>query len=197
MIDHEYHLKEEVLEKDKLYRYQISEMGSLLTFEEVLQKWKIDSQFRLLYTRWVLSSKFEKIYWEHPQLTEADLSKPYEFIIKKNETTNPLPPDQITFAKHFSKEKKVVNFLNLGRDAQLVVPCPLTPKDDYAHLVNFLRTGEHEQIQDFWMEVSETFSRELKKGKRWLSTCGMGVYWLHVRIDQRPKYYKYAPYRNA
>jgi len=29
----------------------------------------------------------------------------------------------------------------------------------------------------------------------WLSTAGGGVAWLHVRLDTRPKYYRYNPYR--
>lgn len=29
----------------------------------------------------------------------------------------------------------------------------------------------------------------------WISTSGLGVPWLHVRIDDRPKYYQHAPYR--
>ena len=28
----------------------------------------------------------------------------------------------------------------------------------------------------------------------WLSTAGLGVGWLHVRLDDRPKYYRHAPY---
>jgi hypothetical protein len=31
----------------------------------------------------------------------------------------------------------------------------------------------------------------------WLSTSGLGVAWLHVRLDSRPKYYSYAPYRRS
>jgi len=31
----------------------------------------------------------------------------------------------------------------------------------------------------------------------WLSTAGMGVSWLHVRLDDRPKYYGHRPYRIA
>ena len=30
----------------------------------------------------------------------------------------------------------------------------------------------------------------------WLSTAGMGVPWLHVRLDSRPKYYAFGPYRD-
>ena len=29
----------------------------------------------------------------------------------------------------------------------------------------------------------------------WLSTAGAGVSWLHVRLDDRPKYYGCGPYR--
>jgi hypothetical protein len=29
----------------------------------------------------------------------------------------------------------------------------------------------------------------------WLSTAGAGVAWLHVRLDDRPKYYGFDEYR--
>jgi hypothetical protein len=29
----------------------------------------------------------------------------------------------------------------------------------------------------------------------WLSTSGLGIYWLHFRLDTVPKYYTYAPYK--
>ncbi|MDF9799652.1 hypothetical protein OKW21_004915 [Catalinimonas alkaloidigena] len=28
-----------------------------------------------------------------------------------------------------------------------------------------------------------------------MSTSGLGVYWLHIRLDSRPKYYQFDPYR--
>jgi hypothetical protein len=31
----------------------------------------------------------------------------------------------------------------------------------------------------------------------WLSTAGTGIFWLHVRLDSRPKYYTYQPYRES
>lgn len=31
----------------------------------------------------------------------------------------------------------------------------------------------------------------------WLSTAGAGVPWLHVRLDDHPKYYGYALYRSG
>jgi hypothetical protein len=29
----------------------------------------------------------------------------------------------------------------------------------------------------------------------WLSTAGAGVPWLHLRLDDRPRYYGFAPFR--
>jgi hypothetical protein len=31
----------------------------------------------------------------------------------------------------------------------------------------------------------------------WLSTAGAGVAWLHVRLDDRPKYYSHRPYTDG
>ena len=66
---------------------------------------------------------------------------------------------------------------------------------DYPHLASFVRTAPEEQIQDFWKEVSQTYDADLGESPKWLSTSGLGVYWLHVRVDSRPKYYTYSPYR--
>ncbi|CAI2188333.1 4287_t:CDS:2 [Funneliformis geosporum] len=48
-------------------------------------------------------------------------------------------------------------------------------------------------------EVAEKLSEELKKGDapRWLSTHGIGVKYLHVRIDEKPKYYSYVEYKKT
>jgi hypothetical protein len=35
----------------------------------------------------------------------------------------------------------------------------------------------------------------LQAGRRfWISTSGLGVPWVHVRLDSYPKYYQYRPY---
>ncbi|WP_391540805.1 DUF6940 family protein [Halomicronema hongdechloris] len=32
---------------------------------------------------------------------------------------------------------------------------------------------------------------------RWVNASGLGVAWLHVRLDTRPKYYQHEPYRRT
>ena len=56
-----------------------------------------------------------------------------------------------------------------------------------------------EQTHNFWIQVAKTFDEQIQKrgedSPLWLSTCGTGVYWLHVRLDSRPKYYSYQEYK--
>ena len=52
----------------------------------------------------------------------------------------------------------------------------------------------HETIRAVGAEVKSHLSRTSELPV-WVSTNGDGVAWLHVRIDERPKYYAYAPYR--
>ena len=115
------------------------------------------------------------------------------------------------FQEHFDLcDKDVVTFSNLGGDAHLVVPCPpAKPYSDfdrnnyrniYGHLAAFMKLNPNmDQTHNFWIQVAKTFEEQIQKRSKdspmWLSTCGTGVYWLHVRLDSRPKYYSYQEYK--
>ena len=46
------------------------------------------------------------------------------------------------------------------------------------------------QQQEFWKRVAEVSRKQMKKFKKvWVSTHGLGVPYLHVRISDSPKYY--------
>jgi hypothetical protein len=76
-----------------------------------------------------------------------------------------------------------------------VVPCPLADEETYAHLATFVRAAPETQRHALWVEVSLAMSRRLGDRPVWLSSAGGGVAWLHVRLDDTPKYYAYRPYR--
>jgi hypothetical protein len=40
-------------------------------------------------------------------------------------------------------------------------------------------------------------AQRLNEKPVWLSTAGGAVSWLHVRLDDRPKYYHYAMYKQT
>jgi hypothetical protein len=88
----------------------------------------------------------------------------------------------------------VATFSNLGADAILVAPTPAEGVD-CAHLASFLRTADDRQIAALWRAVALALRSVLGPTPHWVSTAGLGVSWLHVRIDRFPKYYRYQPYR--
>ncbi|MDJ0803596.1 MAG: hypothetical protein QNI97_12050, partial [Desulfobacterales bacterium] len=103
------------------------------------------------------------------------------------------------FAEHFEKADVggVVAFPNLGGDAILIAPCPVVARSDYGHLAVYLRNSHVRQQHLLWALVGAAMQRRISSKPVWLNTAGGGVAWLHVRLDDRPKYYGYAPYRNA
>jgi hypothetical protein len=109
------------------------------------------------------------------------------------------------FSEHFrlvdDHPSAAVVFPNLGHDAVLVVPQPLSSIEDvkhtYGHCANFVRYAPEAQIRSLWKMVATAYlSRvEEKDGESvWLSTAGTGMRWLHFRLDDRPKYYQYRPF---
>ena len=82
----------------------------------------------------------------------------------------------------------------------MVVPCPSSDDTTYSSLGAFMRTASDDQINAFWSRVGsealQHWSRR-KEEKVWMSTSGLGVYWLHLRLDSRPKYYTHDPYKFA
>jgi len=77
----------------------------------------------------------------------------------------------------------------------LVVPRPLGQPSAYGHIASFVREAPEAQKHLLWRLVGSLMEHQLGRDPVWLSTAGAGVSWLHVRMDQRPKYYGHAPYR--
>jgi hypothetical protein len=107
-------------------------------------------------------------------------------------------PDPSPFREHLESPggaPYAVRFENLGRDAELVVPRKMGTDAAYTHLACFVREAPAEQANEFWCDVADAVCSRTQRGRRvWLSTAGLGVSWLHVRIDDRPKYYRHAAF---
>ena len=91
-----------------------------------------------------------------------------------------------------------VAFYNLGKDARLIAPRPMNrPLKQYSHLGMFVRDAQKEQIDAVLALVATEYLKQLRKSPSkpvWLSTSGLGVAWLHFRLDSSPKYYQYRPF---
>ena len=190
--------RSEELANGRVIRVAINFSSSPISYADVLRRWQDDVGFRSMFLGLLADSPFSAFRWETPPITIATASRPFEFVLLDSPglASN---PDANAFAEHFSRgsERGVVEFPNLGKDAIMVVPCPVGPISAYCHIGAFVRQAPEVQRHALWELVGAAMQRRLDTKPVWLSTAGAGVSWLHVRLDDRPKYYGYASYRSA
>lgn len=187
---------EKILSKG-IFQFHIKQDNRLLSFRDVINLWKTSLNFRLFYNQILKEIPFVGFFWEHRPVNQDRLDEVYEFVIIQTNAFNGKQADQQSFAQYFTENDAIVSFPNLGNNAQLVVPCPSNHYDSYTHLGMFIRNAPSYQIDAFWKKIGEEFDRQKNQNTPiWLSTSGLGVYWLHARFDQRPKYYTYTPYKS-
>jgi hypothetical protein len=165
------------------------------TVEDVLCGWEQDADFRSLFNSLLAESPYRAFRWETPAVTAASVSQPFQFVLLDSPGLARRPEPE-AFAEHFRQGKDgVVVFANLGGDAILVVPCQVGEASAYGHLGAFVRNAPEAQRHALWQSVATAMRQRLGSKPVWLSTAGGGVSWLHVRLDDRPKYYGFAPYK--
>ncbi|MEO0470168.1 MAG: hypothetical protein AAF206_11145 [Bacteroidota bacterium] len=175
-----------------LYRYLKD--GTLLTFAEVIKLWQTDESFRSLMLQDLTESDFTAYFWECPPVSRNSLQQSFEFVLIDSPILAVVQSNPRPFQAKFG-EGEVVRFSNLGGDAHLVVPNPLQKEEIYTHLGKFVRGANMKQQHALLQAIGAAMTERVNHEKVWLSTAGLGVYWLHVRLDNRPKYYSYGPYR--
>jgi len=177
-------------------RFEIRSDGERISFRRLFELLEREPAFASWYTGLLSASDADAFFWEHPALTAERLGHAAEFVLIDAPSLARVSPDPEPFRQKFELhlEGDVITFPNLGGDAILVVPRPLGSADAYAHLAAFVRSGPTEQVRSFWQRTGRLVLESMGAEPRWVSTAGMGVSWLHVRIDERPKYYRHAAY---
>lgn len=178
-------------------QFKLEKAGRLMTIEEVITAWEQEHNFRQFYSQLLADAPFNAFFWELPPVTHAVTNRPFEFVLANSNALARVSPEVGVFSAYFQNQEQIVVFDNLGGDATLVVPTPQGEKSCYSHLAQFVRSGLEDQISEFWEVVGRTYRSKISDRPLWLSTSGLGVYWLHVRLDAYPKYYTYAPYRQS
>ena len=167
-----------------------------LSFRDTLEFWQEDQSFVDYFNQLLVESPFEAFLFETPPMNSFSLEHPFEFVLLESSSLARVKPDQFTYRSYF-QGTKTVSFPNRSGDAMLVVPSPLDPSSNYAHLANFVRLAPPDQIVDFWKKVGTEYEKAINENYLWLSTHGLGVFWVHMRIDTYPKYYHHRPYKST
>ena len=176
---------------------KLSGSSGILSFREVTKLWCNQAEFRELFTASISDSPFEAFFRETPAVSNRNWNRPFAYVLVQSAALSRLHPDFSPFEAHFlaRPSEEVLTFPNLGGDAVLVVPTPLVNEACYPHLGRFLRTAPPSQADALWQRVGLAMQERVSNLPVWLSTAGMGVSWLHLRLDSRPKYYRHPPYK--
>ena len=178
-------------------RIRLLQDGSPLSFRQLFALLGKRPDFRAWYSQVLVDSALDAFFWEHPPFTSETFDNEAEFVLLSAPALAGVRAEPAPFAAQFARQPRgdVLVFPNLGGDALMVVPRPVGPLEAYPHLAAFLRHAPPEQVNALWEAVAKAVLETVGPAPLWLSTAGLGVYWLHIRLDTRPKYYSYAPYK--
>ncbi len=172
-----------------------------LTWAEVADGWAEDAQLRDVFSDALRRAPLDAFFWETSAVSRATRDQPFRSVLVHAPVLAGVPPDTRSFAGKLAgaRAPEVCTFPNLGGDARLVVPAPADDPASHVHLASFLRRASGAQIHGLWETVGDAVARWWARSPApvWVSTSGTGVSWLHVRLDSRPKYITYEPFRAA
>lgn len=188
-----------VVDAGRIVKTEIRDEGNSLSVERAISLWRSDGSFRTWFNTLISAAPFDAFRFETPSVSAGSAGRPFEFVTVNSPSID-RPADFRAFRMQFEEappDETVLTFANLGGDAQMVVPAPIGDSRIYGHIGNFVRYAPRHQQDELWRAVGNALSVRLSDRPVWLSTAGGGVPWLHVRLDDRPKYYAYSPYRRT
>ncbi len=189
----------EPLVEERVLRFRLLRSGKPLCWSDVIKRWQDDQAFRSFFMSVLADAPFPAYFWETPPVTRATVNRGFEFVLVDSKSLAGVRSDQQAFANHFVSAisgASVIEFPNLGGDATLIVPCAGEPLSAYSQISTFARHAPANQQHQLWTMVGAALERQLGAQPIWLNTSGLGIYWLHIRLDSSPKYYTHAPYRS-
>ena len=155
-----------------------------------------DREARRALTSALRAAPFDAYFWETPPIRAHDEPQVAELVAVESVALGRSVANPSSFAAAFRAARgRVATFANLAGDAVLVAPLPEAGVDA-AHLAAFLRSAPASATEALWIAVSEAVARwrQERHQSLWVSTSGLAVPWLHVRLDGTPKYYSHQPY---
>ena len=192
--------KQKLLESDRIYQIAFLQNNQQITYSQVIALWQHDKAFRTYFLEFLANMPMKAYFWETPPITKSTCDRLFEFVVIGSSRLAAVKPDFNSFKQHFQRaDREVVTFVNLRKDALLVAPCPSTTSA-YPHLASFVRNAPSSQQHLLWQTVGYELQQHLNNLADnvpvWVSTSGLGIYWLHIRLDSIPKYYRFKPYKS-
>jgi hypothetical protein len=186
------------IETDSISKVKFKVGSKDLKVSEVFNLLSNSEAFRGFFSESLTSNSFEAFFWEVPPITNDSFGNPFEYTQISAPILIGIEENPGPFSSQFASNQpsKIISFDNLGRDSFLIVPSPISKAKCYAHLALFLENAPADQVQLLWKSVADSIILRKSSSPIWLSTAGLGVSWIHLRLDSRPKYFRYQPYKS-
>jgi len=173
--------------------------GSRLSFSEALRDLQRGGEAARALDSFLRNFKDYRTYFLELPWVSGETASSREFTLTLTDAPElrGTLPDPSSFATMLRAE--VNSFRSLSGDALLVCPGPDRGAADCSSIGPFVRTATARLRQKLFAEWARVVLEEClpadPKKRFWMSTSGLAVPWLHLRIDTRPKYYKTKHYR--
>jgi len=196
-----YKISKNKINNNKLKYYFINTNNKKLTYKEFIGFLKAKDKEFLKTFREVLNevaNELSAYFWECVPVSSSTVNKEFEFVITKSEELNNITQNYSEFQEYIDMnfDCKVASFLSLNKNATLIIPIP-KQQVNYKNLKEFVANASLEQWEELWQKVGEKMEESLLNAgdaPRWLSTSGLNVHYLHVRINNSPKHYSHEEY---
>ena len=180
-------------------RVFLTSAGRTLSFADVILGWREDEEFRAFFIAELAATAFPAFFWEMPPVRRERIDIDYEYVAIRSDGLDRMRPDAHAFESKLraaNASHSVVSFRNLGGDAILVAPKKVSDLESYGHIGAFVRSAPLVQRHEIFRVLASAIGDALAKSDEriWISTSGLGVPWVHIRLNSYPKYYNHEPY---
>jgi len=182
---------------DTTIRVCVLQDGVAMSYANAMDLLDSSRDFRSWFIATLADAPFTSYFWETPPVTEATIDSNFEYVVVDGPRLASQRPDTQAFAEYFRDSDgagTIAVMPNLSGDAVMIVPRILAAASVYTDLATFLRHGPDEQRHELLHVMASTIKSRLGQRPLWVSTSGLGVAWLHIRLDSRPKYYQFQPF---
>ena len=138
-------------------KIKISKDGIILKFPQVFSLWEKSEVFQSFYNNILASSKYLGFFWEIKPMNQNWTNEEFEFVLVNSSAHPKIAADPQPFLEHFQTTDSIITFPNLGGDAQLIVPTPISDQANYPHFGKFVRTAPSSQKNKLWEIVSHEY----------------------------------------
>eukprot|EP00960_Hanusia_phi_P013863 406318-Hanusia_phi.AAC.4 len=175
--------------------------NDVITWKKCIELLNSSDDFKTLLVNVMNSVPFKSYFWETIPFSDRTAGTiGFQFVCLNAPNLEGLQADCTSFG---SAHGQIRVFPSLSRDAVLVVPPDRSADGEFGHfthcyvgLRNFDAQGRGQYRKVHVIDQAGNFSMLGPTVPVWVNTEGSGVPWLHLRIDTRPKYYHYDPFRS-